>query len=447
MLKFPPNRSALLLLALAVPASTQQTAVRTEDTSPITLSLRDAVQTALRQNPQVILSNIGVSRSEQDRRLAKSSLLPQVGGTVGESVHRLNLDTAIGFGFPGFPQHVGPFWVSQAGVDVSAPVFDLTLWRRYRSAQAGIDSSRAQEMTVREESVLLVVSQYLGAQRAAADVKAAQSRIDLAQALYDQAADLQKNGVGTGIDTLRANVQLQNEKQRLIQSQTQLDTTLFGLGRLLNIDPRRKINLADQVSFFDTPAVSPDQTLDRAFAGRPELKQIASEERRAEIDRKASGEQRLPRLSLNGSFLEQGLTPTSAIPVYVYTANVDFPLFTGGRIQAQRAEEDLAMRALKQREIELRNRIAQEVKTAVAQLEAARNEVKVANLGLDLARQEVEQARDRFQAGVANNIEVITAQNELSRANDNQIGALYRYNQARADLAHAVGQMEAVYAK
>jgi outer membrane protein len=83
----------------------------------------------------------------------------------------------------------------------------------------------------------------------------------------------------------------------------------------------------------------------------------------------------------------------------------------------------------------------------MAQLESARNEVAVANLGVDLARQEVVQARDRFQAGVANNIEVITAQDELARANDNQIAALYRYNQSRADLAHAVGQMEAVYAK
>jgi outer membrane protein TolC len=66
---------------------------------------------------------------------------------------------------------------------------------------------------------------------------------------------------------------------------------------------------------------------------------------------------------------------------------------------------------------------------------------------VDLARQEVDQARDRFQAGVANNVEVVTAQNELARANDNQIAALYRYNQARADLAHAAGQMETLYGK
>src|SRR5579885_2502552 len=239
-------RNALLILIGLTPALAQQTAVQ----EPVVrLSLRDAVELALRQNPQVILANLGVSRSEQERAVAKAALLPQVAANAGESVHRLNLETAIGFGFPGFPQHFGPFWVSQAGLGFSAPVFDLTLWRRYRGALQEIDASRAQAMTAREESILLVVSQYLGSQRAAADVKAAQSRVELAQALYDQAADLQKNGVGTGIDTLRANVQLQNEKQRLIQAQTELDASLFGLARLLSLDPRQKIELADQVSF------------------------------------------------------------------------------------------------------------------------------------------------------------------------------------------------------
>jgi outer membrane protein TolC len=292
-----------------------------------------------------------------------------------------------------------------------------------------------------------VVSQYLGSQRAAADVQAAQSRVDLAQALYDQAADLQKNGVGTGIDTLRANVQLQNEKQRLIVAGTLLETSLFGLARLLNIEPNRKIELADQVSFFDTPEVSTDQTLDRAYTSRPELREVLTRERRAELDLKTADAARLPKFSLNGLWSEQGLTPASAIPVYIYQGSIDIPLFTGGQIQAQRAKADLAIRQLRQQEQELRNRIALEVKTALAQLQSARTEVNVANLGVDLAKQEVVQARDRFQAGVANNIEVITAQDELARASDNQIAALYRYNQSRADLAHSVGQMEAMYAK
>jgi outer membrane protein TolC len=215
----------------------------------------------------------------------------------------------------------------------------------------------------------------------------------------------------------------------------------------LNVDPNRKLEVADQVSFFDTPETQAGQTLDKAYTARPELRQIVAQQQRANLEFKSAGEQRLPKLSLSGAWLEQGLTPTSIIPVYQYQANLDFPLFTGGRIQAQRTQAELAIRQLKQQEQDLRNRIALEVKTAIAQVESARGEVTVANLGVDLAKQEVEQARDRFQAGVANNIEVITAQNELSRANDNQIAALYRFNQARADLAHATGQMESLYAK
>src|SRR5664280_2713281 len=418
MPKITTNLPILLLLALSGGFA--------QETAPVKLALKDAVNLALKQNPQVILANLGVSESEQDRAIARSALLPQVGARASETVNRLNLAASIGMSFPGFAQHVGPFYVVQAGVGVTAPVFDLTLWRRYRSSQLGVDSVRAQEVSVREESVLLVVSQYLGSQRAAADVQAAQSRVDLAQALYDQAADLQKNGVGTGIDTLRANVQLQNHKQRLIVARTQLDTSLFGLARLLNVDPHRRI--------------------ERAYANRPELRQIATQERQAELALRTAGDQRLPRLSVSGNWAEQGLTPNSAIPVYNYQASLDFPLFTGGRIQAQRAEADLAIRQLKQRERDLRNGIALEVKTAIARLESARSEVDVANQGVQLARQEVEQARDRFQAGVANNIETVTAQDELARANDNQIGALYRYNQARADLAHSSGQIEALYA-
>jgi outer membrane protein TolC len=439
MPKIPTNLSILVLLILSGGFA--------QEPAPLKLTLKDAVNLALKQNPQVILANLGVSQSEQDRLLARSALLPQVGARASETVNRLNLAASIGMSFPGFAQHVGPFYVIQAGVGVTAPVFDLTLWRRYRSSQLGIDSVRAQEVSVREESVLLVVSQYLGSQRAAADVQAAQSRVDLAQALYSQAADLQKNGVGTGIDTLRANVQLQNEKQRLIVARTQLETSLFALARLLSVDPQRKVELADGTSFFETPEVSLDRTIEQAYTARPELKQISAEQARAAVGLKAAGEIKLPKVTFSGMWAEQGLTPNASIPVYQYQANLVFPLFYGGLIHAEQAKADLAIRQLHQKEVETRNRIALEVKTAVAQLDAARSEVEVANLGVQLSKQEVEQARDRFQAGVANNIEVISAQDSLARASDNQIAALYRFNQARADVAHAMGQMEATYGK
>ena len=78
--------------------------------------------------------------------------------------------------------------------------------------------------------------------------------MDLAQALYNQAADLQNEGVGTGIDTLRANVELQNEKQRLLEAQADRETSLFALSRLLNLDPRQTIELARLSELFRNAA-------------------------------------------------------------------------------------------------------------------------------------------------------------------------------------------------
>jgi outer membrane protein TolC len=418
-----------------------------QDGAPLKLTLRDAVNLALKQNPRVILANLETARSEQDQALASSTLLPQVGASVSELTRRANLQAQMGLSFPGLPRHVGPFEVFQAGVGVQAPVFDLTLWRRYRSSKIGVEATRAAETGAREESILLVVSQYLGAQRAAAEMEAAQSRVNLAQTLYEQAADVQKAGVGTGLDTLRANVQLQNERQRLIVARTQLETALFALARLLSLEPTQQIELADRVSFFETPPVELQKTLESAWNTRPEMREIALREQQAELARRSAGEQRLPRVTLNGSWAQQGLSPASVIPAYQFQLGVDLPLFTGGRIEAQRAEADIALRQLQERQRDLRNRIAQEVRTAAARLESARNEVDVANMSVQLATQEVEQSRDRFQAGVASNIEVVSAQDALARANDNQIAALYRFNQARAELAYAGGGMEALYSR
>ena len=426
------------------------TGLRAQDTGPLRLTLKDAVQLSLNQNPQVQIANLNIAQSQEDQKLARAGILPQASLQVYQQERRLAVAPLFGrASFPGlpFPGHLGPYGVFNGGPNFSVPLFDLTLWRRWQASKEGVEASRSQDKGVREQITMLVVSQYLGSLRASADVTAAQSRVDLAQALYDQAADLQKNGVGTGIDTLRANVELQNERQRLIEAQTQLQTSIFGLAQLLNVDPKREITLTDQVSFFETPEIAVDRSLESAYTNRPEMKALLHAEREAVFDKQRAGESRYPSVSFDGTWAEQGLSASTAIPDYTYGVSLNVPLFTGGRISADRARADLAIRKVKQQEQDQRNEIALQVRTAIAQLAAARNEVNVANQAVGLANEEVTQARDRFQAGVANNIEVISAQDALARANDNQIVALYRYNQSRADLARATGQMEAVYAK
>jgi outer membrane protein TolC len=418
-------------------------------TDVLRLTLDQAVGLALKQNPTAQIAILQAAQSVQDKNIARADLLPQVNAKISDEAQKVNLLAEFGgrSPFPGFPKTLGPYQVFSAGPTVGATIFDLTLWRRYQATQSTVGASKATSLSTREQVILLVVSQYIGTLRAVANVEASQSRVDLAQALYDQAADLQKEGVGTGIDTLRANVELQNEKQRLLEAENDRETSLFGLSKLLNLDPRQRIELGDSLSFFDTPQPEVEPSMEAALAERQEWKSLQSQIKSARFQKSASQDLRLPSLRFDGNFDYVGTSGNTTLPTYTYEASVNLPLFTGGRIRAEVVRADLEIRKLEQQQADLRNQIALDVKTALLNLSSARSEVQVANLGVQLSREEVDQARDRFKAGVANNIEVIQAQDSLSRANDNQIAALYRFNQARADLARSVGQMEKVYSK
>jgi outer membrane protein len=411
------------------------------------LTLDQAVALALKQNTTAQIAVIQAAEAVQDKNVARAALLPQAQLEVSDSIRRSNLEASFGRPFPGFPQHIGPFQVFQAGPSFSAPVLDLTLWRRYQTQRSLASAAKANSLSTREQVILLVVSQYIGTLRDIATVQAASSRVDLAQALYDQAADLQKEGVGTGIDTLRSNVELQNEKQRLLEAEASRETSLYALSRLLNLDPRQVVELGDSLSYFETPQPEAEQSIEQALAERQEWKALNDQIKAAQSQKKQAWDTRLPALSVDGEWAYQGTRLNNGIPTYNYELALNMPLFTGGRIRAETVKADLEIKRLLQQQDDLRNQIGLDVKTALINLRSAKNEVQVANLGVQLSKEEVDQARDRFRAGVANNIEVIQAQDSLARANDNQIAALYRFNQARADLARSVGQMERVYAK
>jgi outer membrane protein len=438
-----PNLLLIVLLLVLIAF----TSAGAQEKPALKLTLHDAVQLALKQNPDVQVAALNLAESQKDSDVALSALLPQADFNVSDRAVRLNVRANIGLAIPGIPSSAGPFQVFQTGSNFSTPVFDLSLWRQWQASRKGATSADDQRLSVREQVVLLVVSQYLASLRGTAEVQAAQSRVTLAQTLYDQAADLQKNGAATSVDALRANVELQNEKQRLIVAQTDEKIALYGLSKLLNVDPQQRIELEDSASFFQTPQVDVQEGLAQAYAARPEMKALLAQQQSLEYQKSATRDSRLPALSFDGNYEQQGLSSSTVIPTYVYQASVSLPIFTGGRIRAEMARDNIELKKISQRIQDEKNQIALDVETAAAQMDAAKNEVQVANLGVELAQQDVQQSRDRFQAGVADNIEVVSAQDALARANDNQISALYGYNQARADLARAVGRIEMLYTK
>ncbi len=418
-----------------------------ETKTPLRLSLADAVERALAQNPEVQIANLQLAASQQDRNIARSALLPQAGLNAGDTIRRINVETLIGHQIPAFGQVSGPFQAITAGAAFSTPIFDLHLWKQYRAAKDRVEASRADAQTRREETGLLVVSQYLGVLRAIASVDASQSRVGLAKALLDQARALHQAGVATRVDEVRAEVKVRQEEQRLIVAQTDVQTALFALARLLNVPPDQEIQVTDTGPFSDTPEIPVDATVEAAIRNRPELAAAEFRRHTAESERSAAAAESHPSLRFQGMWDEAGRNLPGMIPTYTYEASLSMPLFTGGRLSAERRRAQIRVQQAAQQESDTRNRIAEQVKSSLAEWKAARNEVNVANHALRLAHEELDLARGRFAAGVTDNIEVISAQDSLARADDNQIEALYRFSEARAALARALGRVEETFGR
>jgi outer membrane protein len=408
------------------------------------LTLKEAVQLALKQNPQRIIARLLVSESDRNSQIARAALLPQANMAASGSVNQYNFQS-IERSKP--RTDAGPFQVVEAGPTFSQTLLNLPQIREYQIGREGTRQARADEQTTRETVVTAVVDQYLLVLRALATRDAANARVVLAQRLYEQATELQKTGIGLNIDTVRANVELQNERQNLIDAETLSHTTKYGLAQLLDLPRDQDLEVTDRLDFYEIPVIEKEALLNQALSSRPEIRSLNSQQRIAKLTTDSAREQRLPQLDFSGFWYYQGSRFDNGIPAYTYEVSLQFPLFTSGRIRAEEAHAKLEEQHVAETRRQLEAQIVNDVKSAFDQLAAARNSVDVANLGYQLAQEEVAQAQRRFQAGVTTNVEVVTAQDALARASDNQIGALYQFNLSRAALARATGQIEAVYAK
>jgi outer membrane protein TolC len=434
----------MAILQLSLPLASFAQRPPADPAAPLPLTLKQAVQLALKQNPQRLIAQILVQESDRNSQIARSALLPQANVAASGAVLQYNIQS-----IERAPKRadLGPYQIINAGPAFSQTILDFPKIRAYQIGREGTHQARADEQTAREVVVNAVVDQYLLILRALATRDAAKSRVALAQRLYEQAAELQKTGIGLNIDTVRANVELQNERQNLIDAETLTHTTRYGLAALLDLPRDQDLEVADHLDFFDLPALDKRTLLDQALTSRPEIHSFNSQQRIAKLTTDAAGEQRLPQLDFSGFWYYQGSRFNNGIPAYTYAISLEFPIFTGGRIRAEEARAKLEEQHVAENRRQLEAQIVDEVKSALDELTAARNSVDVANLGLQLAQEEVAQAQRRFAAGVTTNVEVITAQDELARANDNQIAALYQFNLSRASLARATGEIEAMYTK
>jgi outer membrane protein TolC len=434
------SRSTILapVLFLALHFSAAQTEPKT-----YRITLRDAIQRGLQANLRVLVAGTRIEETQGSEVRRFASLLPRVRGESFASLQNRNL-RAFGISAPGIPDVIGPFSNFDFRVYADQPVLDLQSYRNWKASRRLEDASRKDYQDARDFIVRQVGGLYLNAQSAAAQAEAAQARVTTADALYKLARDRHDAGVATGVDVLRAQVQLANERQRLLEAQNSAKLTLMALARNIGMSPGTPLELGEVLTFapLEQPEVS--RLLQSALQQRPDYLSLANQRLALAQQAEANRARYLPKFSVGGNYGGLGRSVGDIKGTGALQGTLSITLFDRDR-KGEELELAARLKRIDEQMNDLRLGIEQEVREALLNLDSAAEEVKVAEKGRELAQQELDLARDRFQAGVTSNIEVTTAQDSLARAQENYIVAVSRHVDAKLSLARAAGGTEQNY--
>jgi outer membrane protein TolC len=413
--------------------------------APAQLSLADAIQLALQNNLATL------SAQEQGREAtgfvqqARSALLPNISGVTYQANLTENL-AALGFQsstFPGLSTFIGPFNNFDARARLVQTIFDLSAIRNYQSSREGERIAELRQQLAREQVAEATALTYLETLRTERNVSAAQANVTLAEALFRLAQDQRNAGVATGVDVTRAETRLAQERVDLAQAQTVAEQARLNLQRVIGVPLGSTLNLTDQLTFTAEPLPQTDTAVSEALSRRAEVLISEAQVSLFKLERKAVADEQLPSLLFVGDYGVSGITPSdTALPTRRAAIQVNVPIFNGGLTRGR-----LTVATSRQHEAELqlgnvRGQVEQDVRLALSTLRTTVERVRAADEAVRLAERELEMSRDRFRAGVADNLEVISAQASLANARAAQVQALAAYNAARLNLAAALGRAE-----
>jgi outer membrane protein TolC len=408
------------------------------------LSFREAIQRGLAYN----LGEVGLQQAAHQAhgqlRISRSALLPNVIGDLAETVQQTNL-RALGVRFqtpiPGvsIPTIVGPFNYIDLRARLTQNVVDLTAWNNYKAAKENVRAAQLSAQDARDLVVLAVGGSYLQVIAAKARVQSARAQLNTANALYDQAAQQRKAGVLAQVDADRSQVQALTQQQRLYSLENDLAKQKIDLARMIGLPPNDQYEITDDIPFAATSVPTVEEIMQQAFAQRSDLKAAQAQIQAAEQAVAAARAERLPSLAINGDYGAIGTNPSQSHGTFSVTGTLRFSIWEGGRIEGNIEQ---ARAALTQRQAEfedLKLQVESEVRKAYLDMQAAANQVALAEKNLEVAKETLDLTGQRVEAGVAESVELVQSQESVASADLDYINSVFAHNLAKLNLARATG--------
>jgi outer membrane protein TolC len=401
------------------------------------LTLKQAVDLAIKNNVAVLMAKADSEEAAGTRERRLAALLPHTTADSLLNMQNRNL-AAAGFSIPNMPTVVGPFSLMDFRVSVSQALIDRQAYHEWKASArsevgAVLTADDMRDLVAREAAGL-----YLASQAAFAEVEAADARVTTSVALEQLTRDQRDQGLATGIDLARAQVQLARDRQNVLVAQNAYEISLLSLARFAGVDLGQPIVLADPLRFehVDIPAI--EDALQGALAARADYQALRAQRDALDEQRQAAQARGLPKLAVTGDYGLLGRSFSALPAIGEIQAMVSIGLFDHDRT-GEEQQSVAALKRINDQMADLARGIEQELRAAVLNLHSTEEQVRVTDAAVDLAIRELALAEDRFRNGLGDNIEVVTAQAALAEARDERIAALARHADAGMALARARG--------
>ncbi len=426
--------------------------------SVLQLSLDDAVARGIKTNFALTQARIQQQRSEAQQLESLDPLLPAIRATASTGVYQFNL---VQFGFtpavlPQFASLIpagsaasfNPIVrvdVTQAQATYNQTLFDFGAYTRYKASKVLAKAAFYNTQSSRGLVVLNIGDAYLQCLAYASQIENQTALLKADQVLLNQAVAEHEAGVVARIDELRAHVQYQAQQQVVIAAQNQYDKSLIALKRRIGVPIDQKIQLTDTAPFADLEAITPDDAKRRAYQSRQDYQGLQEQIHAAVLTSKAARYERLPTIDFNGNYGVTGLTHGLYHGTFIAMGTLSIPIFKEAQFRGDAHVADANLHQLGFQFDNLKEQIDQQLRDSLLDVQTATELVRVARSNVELTTKEVEQANDRFLAGVSDNLPVVQAESTLASAQTQLVNSTLQFNEAKLGLARNLGVIDTDY--
>lgn len=401
------------------------------------LTVADAEQLALRNNPQISIAKLLTLAQHQITREARSAELPTatLNVTAADS-HPGSRITAGALNNPVIYQRAA------AGVNLSQLIFDFGRTHNLVASAKFREQAELSAQQATNADIILAVDQaFYAALNAQSTLQVAQETVNARQTTADQVQALTTAKLRSELDLSFANVNLAQAKLLLLDVENREAAAFADLNTLLGFDKQQTYLLVDETAPLAAPAPNATDLLATAFTSRPDLIELNQRYEAAERFRRAEHDLIRPTISALAAF---GDTPVRADPLTPWYGaagvNLSFPVFNGFLFSARAKQADFEASAAQQQVRDLRDRIARDVQvtwlqttTAYQRLSVTQQLMQQANLALDLAQ-------TRYKLGLSSIVELSQAQLQQTQASIDAAAARFDYEGALANLRFQIGK-------